>query len=432
MNGGVARRRSPPSASPSRGCRAWRTRTRPTRCSWGAALDEGLSPRDLLAGLGTLTAVAPLLKARPDQPRVPAGNGRVSGEYGSTGGTMATAPANSSKRPGQGVKPATPPASSGTGEATVIPVFLDTRREQATKPPSASAPNAPSFAIPAVRPFDGFLPLGGSPAPAPNGGTFVDQDDEDGPACPPQRRARPNGPDPVADQREFDLARIINPGDPTPKQAPTNPSAQSMAYSLPLASRASGEVEHDDRRRTAAPNAILGMRKGDLAEIKGGEATFLYDVPKSSGYLSFENQIKAQNNAVSLERKGRSIFYCMDNARVAALAARGFGMDNPASHFTVCHCGSKRVAINTCMDVNTYRVRSMWQARVEAPAAIAAGYKTFLALSQPALPPARRWYTQEEPGGPVDIDLTRDPAGIDRLLAKVHDRDSDGQVWVGS
>ena len=88
--------------------------------------------------------------------------------------------------------------------------------------------------------------------------------------------------------------------------------------------------------------------------------------------------------------------------------------------------------VNTCLDVNTYRVRSMWQARVETPAAIATRYKTFLALSQPALPPDRRWYTQEEPGGPVDIDLTRDPAGINRLLAKVHDRDSDGQVWVGS
>ena len=88
--------------------------------------------------------------------------------------------------------------------------------------------------------------------------------------------------------------------------------------------------------------------------------------------------------------------------------------------------------INTCLDVNTYRVRSMWQARVETPAAIANRFRTFLALSRPALPPDRRWYTQEEPGGPVDIDLTRDPAGIDRLLAKVQDRDSDGQVWVGS
>ncbi len=303
----------------------------------GAALDDGVAPRDLLAGLGTLAAVAPLLKGRPDQPRVPAGNGRASGEYGSTGGAGANAQPSPSSERRRGAEPATPPASSGTGEATVFPVFLDNRREQATKPSPASAPSTPSLATPAVRPFDGFLPLGGSPAPAPNGGTSVDGDDKDGPACPLRRPARPNGPDPVADQREFDIARIINPGDPTPKQAPSNPSAQSMAYYLPLPDRPTGKVEYDDCKRTAVPNAILGMRKGDMAEIKSGEATFLYDVPKSSGYLSFENQIKAQNNAVSLEGKGRSIFYCMDNARVAALAAREFGRDNPASHFTVCH-----------------------------------------------------------------------------------------------
>ncbi len=47
------------------------------------------------------------------------------------------------------------------------------------------------------------------------------------------------------------------------------------------------------------------------------------------------------------------------------------------------------------MDVNTYRVRSLWQARVETPAAIAARFKTFLALSRAALPPDRRWYTQD-------------------------------------
>ena len=110
-----------------------------------------------------------------------------------------------------------------------------------------------------------------------------------------------------------------------------------MAYYLPLAGRTTGEVEYDDCKRTSAPNAILGMRKGDLAEIKSGEATFLYDVPKSDGYKDLEKQTEDQNEAVRLEGKGRSIFYCMANARVAALAAREFGRDNPASHFTVCH-----------------------------------------------------------------------------------------------
>ena len=297
-------------------------------------LDEGLPPRDLLAGLGTLAAVAPLLKGRPDQPRVPAGNGRASGEYGSTGGTAATAP---SGRPGQAATPAVP-AASQSSEASVIPVFLDTPHQHETKPPPLFAPESPSEAIQEGRPFDGFLPLGGPPVPmpAPDSGTSADQD-KDGPACPAQRPARPNGQNAVADQREFDIAQIINPGDPTPKQAPSDPSAQSMAYYLPLPGRPSGEVEYDDCKRTSAPNAILGMRKGDMAEIKSGEATFLYDVPNSSGYLSFKNQIKAQNDTLRLEGKGRSVFYCMDNARVAALAAREFGMKNSASHFVVCH-----------------------------------------------------------------------------------------------
>ena len=74
-----------------------------------------------------------------------------------------------------------------------------------------------------------------------------------------------------------------------------------------------------------------------MAEIKSGEATFIYDVPASSGYQNFKAQIRAQNDAVALEGKGRLIFYCMANARVAALAAREFRRENSVSHFTVCH-----------------------------------------------------------------------------------------------
>ena len=80
------------------------------------------------------------------------------------------------------------------------------------------------------------------------------------------------------------------------------------------------------------------------------------------------------------------------------------------------------------MDVETYNVHSMWQARPETSSAIASRFKTFLASSQPALPSDRRWYAQEEPGADVSINLTRDPHGIDRLLAKVHDRDADGHL----
>ena len=149
--------------------------------------------------------------------------------------------------------------------------------------------------------------------------------------------ARPNGQNAAADQREFDIARIINPGDPTPKQAPSDPSAQSMAYYLPLPGRPSEEMEYDDCKRTSAPNAILGMRKGDMAEIKSGEATFIYDVPNSTGYKDLEKQIGDQNEAVRMEAKGRSIFYCMANARVAALADDAFGRKYSASRFVVCH-----------------------------------------------------------------------------------------------
>ncbi len=296
----------------------------------GAALDDGLPPRDLLAGLGTLAAVAPLLKGRPDQPRVPAGNGRASGEYGSTGGAAGHRPA-----------PRRQPTSARTGEASIVPVFLDTTREHDTKPRPPFVPVPPADAIQEGRPLFEPTPPGGFPVPSPmpSGGTSTDVDDKDGPACPARRPARSNGEDAKADQREFDIARIINPGDPTPKQAPSDPSAQSMAYYLPLASRQSGEVEYDDCKRTAVPNAILGMRRGDMAEIKSGEATFIYDVPNSSGYQLFKNQIRDQNEAIRLEGKGRSLFYCMANARVAALASDAFGKTYSASHFVVCHSG---------------------------------------------------------------------------------------------
>ena len=84
------------------------------------------------------------------------------------------------------------------------------------------------------------------------------------------------------------------------------------------------------------------------------------------------------------------------------------------------------------MDVNTYRVRAMWQARVETPAAIASRFKTFLTLSQPALPPDRRWYGQAKTGAPVDIDLARDPDRIAGIVAERYDRDPEGLPWPGS
>ena len=80
------------------------------------------------------------------------------------------------------------------------------------------------------------------------------------------------------------------------------------------------------------------------------------------------------------------------------------------------------------MNFETYDVHSMWQARVETPAAIASRFKTFLALSRLALPPDRRWYGQARTGAPVDIDLTRDPDRIEGIVAEEYDRDADGHL----
>ncbi len=54
----------------------------------GLALDEGLAPSILLREIGA-TEAARLLKFNPLEPRIPAGNGRVSGDWtdGSGGGT---------------------------------------------------------------------------------------------------------------------------------------------------------------------------------------------------------------------------------------------------------------------------------------------------------------------------------------------------------
>ena len=76
-----------------------------------------------------------------------------------------------------------------------------------------------------------------------------------------------------------------------------------------------------------------------MAEIKSGEATFIYDVPNSSGYQLFKNQIRDQNEAIRLEGKGRSLFHCMADARVAALASDAFGKTYAANHFVTCHSG---------------------------------------------------------------------------------------------
>lgn len=47
----------------------------------GALLDDGLPPREMLAELGLGRTMRQLDKFDPDQPRVPAGSGRESGQW---------------------------------------------------------------------------------------------------------------------------------------------------------------------------------------------------------------------------------------------------------------------------------------------------------------------------------------------------------------
>ncbi len=275
-------------------------------------LDEGLPPRDLLAGLGTLAAVAPLLKDRPDQPRVPAGNGRASGEYGSTGGTAATAP---SERPGQAATPAVP-AASQSSEASMIPVFLDTRHQHETKPPPLITPESPSEAIHEGRPFDGFLPLGGLPVPlpvpAPDSATSAGGDDKDGPACPDERKDVPHRFSQAVIDYENLVHRLTNPEDPT---------KEGYAYFLPNPNTG-GETSFDDCKKANTPSAIPGIRRGDMVDAKNER---MLSQPWITGIKKLEGQFKSQQDAVVADGKGRQVFVCFDGARAAEAAEEMYG-----------------------------------------------------------------------------------------------------------
>jgi hypothetical protein len=56
----------------------------------GALLDDGLPPREMLAELGLHRAMRQLDKFDPDQPRVPAGSGRESGQWTKDGSLAPT------------------------------------------------------------------------------------------------------------------------------------------------------------------------------------------------------------------------------------------------------------------------------------------------------------------------------------------------------
>jgi hypothetical protein len=56
----------------------------------GVALEKGLGPSDLMKALGFPRAARDLEKYNPDQPRVPAGSGRESGEWTKDGSVAST------------------------------------------------------------------------------------------------------------------------------------------------------------------------------------------------------------------------------------------------------------------------------------------------------------------------------------------------------
>lgn len=103
---------------------------------------------------------------------------------------------------------------------------------------------------------------------------------------------------------------MINPGGPTPKR----PFAPSMAYFLP-ARGGTGEVEYDDCKRNNTPALIIGMKKGDMAEIKATTAAWLVwqtwtQGPRGAG-PRFDEQLRRQVDGVRMEGLGQQIFVCV-------------------------------------------------------------------------------------------------------------------------
>jgi hypothetical protein len=104
----MANRSSPQSTWRSAVCHPSPT-SRPPRCACRSAkklLAEGLPPRDLLKGCGLDPTPLDALKAgyNPLEPRIPAGNGRGSGDWTTTDNTAIALPVSGKPE----VKPATP------------------------------------------------------------------------------------------------------------------------------------------------------------------------------------------------------------------------------------------------------------------------------------------------------------------------------------
>ena len=228
------------------------------------ALDAGCSPQQLLDELG-YASVAPLLKGATEQPRVPAGSGRASGRWTSgseSPGTAATPHESTSPRSTDDRH------SDHDADSRPIPVFLAPEHHGENTiedKPSPFRTEPTDEAIQHGHPLDPLVP-GGAPLPfafpMPNLGPSprADEDDKDGPACPPMQNDVGHGASPTAQRFEAMIARLVNPSDPTPKQTPETPDVESQAYFLPQPAMSGGKVSYDDCKRTDEPSSIPGIK----------------------------------------------------------------------------------------------------------------------------------------------------------------------------
>ncbi len=125
-------------------------------------LDQGTSPRALMKALGFDTAALDLIRYDPNQPRVPAGNGRESGRWGSGGEGNAASGADRSNGHGSSVTYAfAPPAAT---ETAVARTFLAGASSETI---GALATFAARFSVPTAV-------LGALFIPTPNSGGVIE------------------------------------------------------------------------------------------------------------------------------------------------------------------------------------------------------------------------------------------------------------------
>lgn len=274
------------------------------------ALDAGLSAHDLLAELGYEDAGEMLSKDWRTQPRWPAGSDQ-GGEFAPVG-------------------------------AGIVPVLLDTTRQhqlETQQRRELGQPEPYADSIPNGHALD-LLQDPGAPLLAPEATPDPPEkteEDREGPACPPRRPDRPRGPNDKADFREWLIAQLVNPSDPTPKRTEFEPTVRSQAYYLPLPGKPTGEISFDDCKRTDEPSTILGLRKGDMVEVKDDGASFTYRAQGTQGFQNTDRQIRDQNASIALEGEGRRVFYCVGNESDAAFLRKKYEDYVLTSRFAVCH-----------------------------------------------------------------------------------------------